>query len=833
MQVSHSRCSSVLTVLILLAVSASVLPASQQLTLSPKDSTPSLSLKSEGEQLLISAVTPDGLVVDVTRQVVFSSESELVIVDSTGWVTPLKDGTDKLRVSLGTNSFQIPCVVSGAESVRPISFRNDVVPQLTRAGCNGGACHGTPKGKNNFRLSLLGFEPEEDFEFLTRESRGRRFFPAAPDRSLVLLKASGGVPHGGGLRIRRESGSYRTLRRWIQEGMQWGPEDEPVVESIDVQPGSRVVERGESQQLRVIARMSDGTVRDITRIAEYKANQPDMAVVDDAGLATMMNVTGTSSVMVRFQEHVGSFLSTIPLGAPVPELPDPAGFIDHHVNAKLRTLGLPPSEVCDDVTFLRRVSLDISGRLPTLEETTSFLTSESDKPRAELIDHYLRSNGYADLFANKWSSLLRNKAGGNLEQVARETYGFHNWLQKSIRDNKPFDRLTTELITARGKPGTNPAVSWYRAVKDINERMADVAQVFLGVRIECAQCHHHPYEKWSQDDYHGFSAFFTTLDRKEVNKLPEDDILYHKRVLAVATNPNTGEQLRPTPLDAEPLSIPASRDPRIDLAEWVTSKQNPWFAKVLVNRYWKHFFGRGLVEPEDDIRITNPATHPELLDELAESFVDSGFDLKQLCREICNSRAYQRSSFPNEFNAEDEQNYARYYPRRLTAEVMLDAINDVAGARNSFNRQPDGVRAVALPDDSVNNESFFLRVFGRPQMDTACECERSASADLAQSLTLLNSQTMHKILGANGGRAQLFSKDSEADEAAQVRELYIRAFSRPPTDNELAVATRHLARKREQSRQDPGNLPEATAVRQGWEDIIWVVVNTKEFLFNH
>ena len=817
----------------LLTVWSCSLIADDSLVLAPQESTRELTLQSEGQQLLIAAADTQGNFVDVTRDAKIVSESGLVLISRRGWVTPLHDGNDVLLVSLQGRELRIPCRISGAGRVRPVSFRNDVVPQLTRAGCNGGACHGTPKGKNNFRLSLLGFEPDEDFEFLTRESRGRRFFPAAPDRSLVLLKATGGVPHGGGLRIIKESNSYRTLKRWIQEGMQWGPKHDPAVLSIEVTPDRRVVQREASQQLRVVAQMSDGTQRDITHSAEYKANQPEMAEVDESGLVSTLNMTGTTSVMVRFQEHVGSFLATVPLGATVPEFPEAAGFIDEHVNAKLVTLGLPPSAECDDATFLRRAALDISGRLPTLEETTKFLASNTPDRRSQLIDYYLNSNGYADLFANKWSGLLRNKASGNLEQVARETYGFHIWLQKSIRANKPFDRITTELITARGKPGTNPAVSWYRAVTDINERMADVAQVFLGVRIECAQCHHHPYEKWSQNDYHGFSAFFTTLDRKEVNKLPEDDILYHKRTLAVATNPDSGEKLLPTPLDAEPLTIPASRDPRIDLARWITDRNNPWFAKVLVNRYWKHFFGRGLVEPEDDIRITNPATHPELLDALARSFVDSGYDLRQLCREICNSQAWQRSSFPNEFNSEDEQNFARYYPRRLTAEVMLDAINDVAGARNNFNRQPEGVRAVALPDDSVNNESFFLRVFGRPQMDSACECERSASADLAQSLTLLNSKTMHSILEASQGRAEMFAKDSERDEPDKIRELYLRALSRPPTENELAVAIQHLERKRRQSEQDPNNLPKETAVQQGWEDITWVVVNTKEFLFNH
>lgn len=537
--------------------------------------------------------------------------------------------------------------------------------------------------------------------------------------------------------------------------------------------------------------------------------------------------------MVRFQEHVAVFMATIPLGKPTPNLPQPHNFIDEHIFAKLKVLGLPPSEASDDATFLRRVTLDITGRLPTLEQTQAFLSDKQSDKRAQKIDDLLESPGYADLFAAKWAGILRNKAGGNLEQVARETFGFHSWIRTSIATNKPFNQFVTELVTARGKPGTNPAVSWYRAVKDPKDQMSDIAQVFLGVRIQCAQCHHHPYEKWSQDDFYGFQAFFTTIGRKEVYKLPEDDIVYHKRIIAVAKNPNTDQELKPTPLDGSALEIPARRDPRIDLANWISSPKNPFFAKMLVNRYWKHFFGRGLVEPEDDIRVTNPATHPALLNQLADSFVKSNYDLKEICRSICNSHTYQLSSFPNEYNKDDEQNYARYYPRRLAAEVMLDAMNDASGARNNFNHQPQGVRAVALPDDSSNVESFFLRVFGRPQMDTACECERTANADLAQSLHLINSDAMLKLLSAPDGRAVQLARDKKKDDRTHISELYLHTLSRLPTQNEFDIALTHLAKKRKQSAADPKLLSADQAEREAYEDIIWVVINTKEFLFNH
>lgn len=786
-------------------------------------------------QLVISLIEPQGFVSDVTRKAAFLVEpAGIVSIDPKGYLTPVANGRATVTAQYpGAENLAVEVQVSKIQHPPAISFPNDIVPHLTRAGCNGGSCHGTPKGQNNFRLSLLGFEPKTDYEFLTRESRGRRVFPAAPGNSLLLQKASGDQPHRGGTRIPKNSTAYHLLHRWIADGLPYGRDDEPTVDRIEVIPADRVLQSNAQQQLAVIAHFSDGATRDITRVAGYQANQPDMCEVDDQGLVSAKKLTGTASIMVRFQEKVTTFTATIPLGAPTPNLPTPNNFIDEHVFAKLRTLGLPSSELCDDSTFVRRVALDLAGRLPTLDETTEFLASTSADKRAHYIDQLVGSSGYVDWFTNKWSGILRNKAGGNLEQIARETYGFHAWIRESMRTNQPFDQFARKLITARGKPSSNPAVSWYRAVSDPNERMADMAQVFLGVRIQCAQCHHHPYEKWSQDDYHGFAAFFSTLATKKIRKLPEDDVLYHKRIVAVALNPNTNRELKPTPLDGEPLQIPAHRDPRIELANWMTGQSNPFFAKMLVNRYWKHFFGRGLVEPEDDIRVTNPATHPELLNELAGSFTESGFDLQQLCRAICNTRTYQQSSFPNQYNGSDEQNFARYYPRRMAAEIMLDAINDVADASNSFNRQPVGIRAVALPDDSVNNESFFLRAFGRPQMDTACECERSTSADLSQSLTLLNSDTMHRILQTSNGAAQRFAKDTDRDDGEKIDELYLRALSRLPDQSEIATALAHLKKKHDQSVSDPDSISIGKATQEAYEDILWVVVNTKEFLFNH
>jgi hypothetical protein len=787
----------------------------ESITLSGPDAT---------QQLL---VTDGGR--DVTREVEFTvSPTGVIEVSNRGLVTPLADGA--ATISAGAARISVTVEKSGQNPL--ISFRNDIVPILTRNECNTGGCHAKTGGQNGFHLSLFGYEPEADYHNLLHQSRGRRISLTAPSQSLILQKASGDRPHEGGARLAMGGRDYSAILRWIEQGLPFGAENEPLVERIEVFPRDRVLSPHSDQQLLVTAFMSDGSKRDITHNAQYEPNQEDMAEIEEGGLVRIEGKTGSTSVMIRFQEHVDVFRAIIPLGHETPPPPTPVNFVDERIFAQLNVLGLPPSERGDDAMFLRRVTIDIAGRLPTLEETQEFLESKAPDKRAKRIDALLETVEYADYFAGKWAAILRNKAQGNLDWVSRETYAFHGWLRQSFLENKPFSQLVAELLTASGKSDVNPAVGWYRVVQDPKDQMADIAQVFLGIRMQCAQCHHHPYEKWTQDDYYGFAAFFSTLARKEVYKLPESDMVYHKMVLAEYENPTTKEKLKPTPLEGVPLEIPEVHDPRVELANWMTSRENPYFAKMLVNRYWKHFFSRGLVEPEDDMRITNPATHPDLLDQLGQSFIDSGFDVKHLIRTICNSQAYQLSSEPNEHNSKDDQYYARYYPKRLPAEVMLDAINDIADSKNSFNKQPLGVRAIALPDDNANKESIFLTVFGRPQMDSACECERTADANLAQSLHLINSPTVQAKLSASKGRAAELAADTERPDEDRIHELYMRALAREADAEELAMAFAHLKKKRDQSAADPEKVPVATAEKQAFEDILWVVVNTKEFLFN-
>ncbi len=767
---------------------------------------------------------------DVTDEVSFSVQpSGIVEFIDTGYLKAIGNGIATITAQIsGSPPASIEVRVENCQTALPINFSNEVVPVFTKHGCNGGGCHGKSGGQNGFRLSLLGYEPWNDYDYLINEGRGRRIFPAAPEHSLLLTKATGEIPHGGGAQLEVGSHDYEFLVRWIRQGMPFGEEDDPTIERIDVFPKERTLQSGSTQQLIVTAHYSDGTMLDVTRGVQFEANQPEMAEVTEHGMVDLKELPGSTSVMVRFQEHVGVFIANVPLGAPV-DLPEPKNFVDHHIFRKLTLLGLPPSKLVDDASFLRRVTLDIAGRIPTQTETEAFLADSHNNKRAAKIDALLDSPEYADWFANKWSAVLRNKRAQ--DTYARGTYAFHDWIRTSFAENKPFDQFVGEIVTASGEIGHNPATAWYRSVTDSKEQMQDVAQVFLGIRMQCAQCHHHPYEKWSQDDYYGFTAFFSTLQKKPGHQ-PDEQIVFHKRKDAASQNPNTKEVLKPTPLGGEAFAIPAEEDPRLALADWMRDRENPYFAKMLVNRYWKHFFGRGIVEPEDDMRVTNPATHPELIEDLAEYFVVSGYDLKDLIRVICNSHTYQLSAEPNGYNTNDRQNYSRYYPRRLPAEVLLDAINDVAMTTERFNGQEPGTRAIALPDDRYNKDVYFLSVFGRPEMDSACECERTLDANLAQSLHLINSTTIQSKLTDSGGRAAKLAGKPDAPDEARIRELYLNAFSREPNVEELGTAVAHLETKRKRAIEDEA-VSEAQAEREAFEDILWALVNTKEFLFNH
>jgi len=780
-------------------------------------------------QLLVTAKFSQGDVRDYTREVSYeASPSGVVQISRTGRVTPLADGKATITAKTPEGlAATLAVSVDEFKNVPPINFPNQIVPIFTKAGCNAGGCHGKASGQNGFKLSLLGFEPTEDYEHLTKEARGRRIFPAAPDRSLLLQKATATLPHGGGKRLTVDSDDYKLLMRWIAQGMPYGKPTDPTVARIEVFPKERTMPLDGEQQLAVMAHYTDGTTEDVTRSALFEPNDKDLAKTDETGRVKVFEQPGDVAVMVRYQAKVAVFRATVPLGAPVGDLPPAKNFIDELVFKKLSTVGMPASELCDDSTFIRRVCIDIAGRLPTAEETRKFLADKDPAKRDKWIDSLLDGTDYADYFANKWSALLRNKRGAPTH--TRGTYAFYDWIRDSLLANKPYDQFTREVVAASGDLSQNPPVAWYRQVNNLNAQLEDTAQLFLGMRLQCAQCHHHPFEKWSQQDYYSFAAFFSQVGRK-AGAQPGEEIIYAKRGIPAATNKKTKQPVPPAGLGDVPLKLSADDDPRQALADWMSSKDNPFFAKALVNRYWKHFFNRGLVDPEDDMRETNPATNPELLDALAKNFIDSGFDMKNLVRTICRSQVYQLSSIPNQFNAVDKQYFSRYYPKRLTAEVLLDAVDEVTRSDSKFDGLPPGTRAVQLPDNSFNANSYFLAVFGRPDSSSSCECERSQDASLAQSLHLLNSKDVQDKLTNPKGCAATLAADTKQEDEKKIHELYYTAFSRAPDAKELELALNYLGKT---PKDKDGKADPKLGKQQGYEDIIWALINTKEFLFNH
>ncbi len=771
-------------------------------------------------QLIVTGKYDSGQSRDLTSHVTYRvAPSGVIQIDSGGFVVPLANGKATVTAQAGGGkSTTCELTVVDFDKDVPINFANQITPIFTKLGCNSGGCHGKSTGQNGFKLSLLGFYPKEDYEFLVKEARGRRIFPAAPERSLLLMKAANKLAHGGGQRMSEQDYQYQIIRSWIGQGMPYGSEDDPTVAGLEVFPAQRLMARGGEQQLAIYARYTDGSIQDVTRMASLEANNPEMAETTSTGMVRTLDVTGEAAVMVRFQGQVAVFRATIPMGVKVENLPKPRNLVDELVFAKLEELGIPPSPVCNDATFIRRSYLDLTGALPSAEEARAFLESTDPAKRDRLIDDLLASGAHADFFTNKWSAILRNRNENN--NFTRGTYAFHDWIRDSIRKNMPYDEFVRGIVAASGDVSMHPPVAWYRALNTPLELAEDTAQLFLGLRIQCARCHHHPFERWSQSDYYSFQAFFTQVGRKNgLNglRVQDEPRIYHKRGVGKGRNPRTGEQLDPAGLGGEPVKLNPDQDPRMALVDWMADPKNPFFAQALVNRYWKHFFGRGIVDPEDDMRVTNPPTNPALLKGLAQRFVDSGFDTRDLIRTICQSRVYQLDSEPNAYNENDKQNYSRYYAKRLQAEVLYDALNKVTASSTNFRGLPNGSRAVQLPDQNVSN--YFLTVFGKPQGASPCECERSADANLAQILHMLNSNEVQGKLTSGSGRAAQLAAQKERSHEERIRELYFWVYSRPPVDEEMNLAVSYIQRKEN--------------VKEAYEDLIWALVNTKEFLFNH
>jgi hypothetical protein len=762
--------------------------------------------------LLVTGKTASGTRVDLTRSARYRvMDGKLATVAETGTVRARADGTTRLVIEAAGRTRTVDVRTTHATAPRAFHFENDIVPLLSRFGCNSAGCHGNAEGQNGFKLSVFGFDPAADHAALVKEARGRRILPAAPDASLFLAKASGRMPHGGGVRIPPGTPEYDTLRAWIAAGAPFGDPAAPRVAAVRVEPRERALAMKGRQQLRVIARYTDGRETDVTALAKFQTNSEALASVAADGLVSAGETPGEVAVMASYHGAVDTFRAVIPRPGkidPYPPFPA-ANFIDTHVLAKLKKLNIAPSDLADDATFLRRVYLDVVGTLPTPAEARRFLADTRPDRRAKLVDELLDRPEFADYWALKWADVLRvdRSVLGH-----KRAYGLYRWIRDSLAANKPYDRFVCELLTAEGPLDESAPAAFSQGAPRPGEAASSLAQIFLGVRIACAECHHHPFDRWSQTDYYGMQAFFAQL---AVKAGPRGEFL-----LAggdpVTKHPRTGAVVPPHALGVSPPAKAPAGDRRLVLAVWLTAPDNPWFARNLANRTWAHFFSKGIIDPVDDVRDTNPPTNPELLDALAKHVVDSKFDVKQLIRTITASRTYQLSSKPNVTNEKDASNFSRAYFRRIDAEVLLDMVSQTTGVAERFNGAPPGTRAIQLWDSKINH--YFLKLFGRPQRVTACECERVHEPSVSQVLHLLNSPDLQdKLSHAHGTVARLVQ--TKTQDAELVNELYLTFYSRLPTDAERQASLEHL-------RGHAGQR------RQAAEDLAWTMMNTVEFVFN-
>ncbi len=702
------------------------------------------------------------------------------------------------------------------------SFRNHVIPVLTRLGCNSGACHGAAAGKGGLKLTLRGYDPEADFNALTRQSLGRRVNKVEPAQSLMLLKPTMVLGHGGGKRLSVDSLEYKVLSEWIAVGLAAPAESDAHITRVEVSPKAATLSTNTERQLRVKAFFSDGHAEDVTRWAKFSTADPAVAVVDDDGKVKMQG-SGETAISVWYQSQV----SFARVANPYPNKISPEvyarsprqNFIDELILKKLQTLNIAPSEQATDREFIRRAFLDAMGVLPSPQEVSSFLADTATNKRAKLIDALLAREEFTDYWTNRWADVLLISS----EKIGSTAmWSFYNWTRDSVAANKPWDKLVREIITASGNTLENGAANYYVMHKEVTDLTENASMAFLGMSITCARCHNHPLEKWTQKQYFQMANLFARVGLK--NGVRAGDVQVYSNPYGEVNHPRLNKPLPPAPLDGEVLPFDSPKDRRQHLADWLTSPSNPYFAKAAVNRVWKNFMGRGLVEAVDDMRATNPPSNEELLNALTKNFTDQGFDLKHLIRTIMNSAAYQRSSKPNDANQQDERFYSRYIIKRLPAEALLDAVSQVTGVATEFPGYPAGMRAMQLPDARVN--SYFLTIFGKPPRFATCECERTAEPSVTQALHAINGDTINQKLRAPGGLVDSFLKLGATDETI-IKHLYLSAFSRQPDKEEI---NRLLALMNE-SKESGKTSTEAR--RLAIEDLAWAVLTSKEFMFNH
>ena len=766
-------------------------------------------------QVVVRESRIDGPAIDRTDTASYHmADPTVAAVARRGRLEPVADGTTVLVIQTGGHQVAVPVKVTGVHQPAPISFRNEIIPILTKAGCNSGSCHGKAEGKNGFKLSVFGFDPRADHDALTKEARGRRVNSAAFRQSLLLQKVTGAIPHGGGRQFEEASISYRRLLRWIREGAALDSAKTASTTGIIVEPDQRLLSFRSHQQLRVVAVDSDGRKRDVTAEAQYESNAPSIATVDHHGLVQGGDHPGEAAILVRYMNHVALCRIVMPRPDVIVVRPPESNFIDRLAWDKLERMGIEPSPECSEATFLRRVYLDTIGTLPTSDAARHFLDSTDPEKRTRLIAELLERREYALFWSLLWSDLLRVDANAlGAESVVAMT----RWLRRQFETNRPYDQMVRDILTARGSAQAESPAAFYTTLNEPAELASATSQLFLGVRIECARCHHHPFERWSQRDFVAFAGFFTGVTKK---KLPDGTTAIVAQLGSDLKHPRTNDVIPAAGLGGLP-ALSAAKETlfgrRQALADWMTDDSNPFLARALANRLWAHYFGRGLVEPVDDLRATNPATNEPLLAALAEYLQSVDYDIKAFTRTLLSSRVYQLSPLTNETNARDNQHFSHATYRPMPAEVLLDAICQVTGVPEKFNGWPVGARSIEVWDNRM--PSYFFRIFGRPARTTVCECERGDAPTISQALHLTNSPEIGSKINHRRGRArQLAASDRTPREV--IEELYLTALSRRPSAEERRLLMPLFG-------QDEIDR------RAAAEDVLWTLVNIKEFLFNH
>ncbi|MBG89009.1 MAG: cell surface protein [Verrucomicrobiales bacterium] len=773
-----------------------------------------LSSKIDKQSIVVQGWYSDSTSKDVTAQAKLSVGDAKIAKSDSNWITPLKDGKTVAKVSFGGRSFDLPVTVTNSSVTPALSFYQDIVPVFTKASCNTGGCHGAASGKDGFMLSLFGYDPDGDYHRVTREQVGRRINLALPDDSLILEKGAGRVTHTGGKLFDQDSKLYQTVRAWIADGAKKDPSTVAKVIGVEIYPVQAVLKgKGSTQKLTIRAKYSDGTDRDISDMAAYITNNDLAADVKQDG-TLVAGEPGEAFVMARYDAFtVGAQVLVIPdtENFQWPNTPE-NNFVDTLVHNKLKKIRVTPSGLCDDKTFVRRAYIDIVGQLPKPDVVKAFVENKDAKKRDKLVDELIERPEFNDIWVMKFAELLQIRTDNN-RFLYKSAYQYFEWLKERFQENMPLDDIVKKLITANGDTFVNPAANFYKVEQTPLKLSENTAQIFMGMRIQCAQCHNHPFDRWTMDDYYAFQAFFAQIGRKR-GVDTRSSVVYNRRSGGVR-HPVGNKDMKPKFLGAEVPEIKSGEDRRAILAEWLASPRNPWFAKNMANVVWAHFFGKGIVEPVDDVRISNPPSNPELLAELGKRFSDSKYNFRELVANICKSRTYQLAAVSNESNQLDTRNFSKGYIRRIRAEVLLDVINQVTDAPDKFSGIPLGSRSVEIVDGRTSN--YFLTTFGRSTRGSVCSCEVSIDPNLSQALHLLNGSTVNGKLSRAPWLQDLIKKKAQPEDV--VNEIYWRCLSRSATDREMAKLKEFFTDPKEYT--------------NSYYDIFWAVLNSKEFFFNH